>query len=199
MGARRRRGVDRAAGGRTSEAGRDYAWLLAEAAAAAAALFIAWRGQERLRLLPLLGIAVAFQLAIVGVHMAQDVPVDFDISIYAAQGQSLLDGDYPRSEYPTGAVSLFALETWLGDDSARAANARLMIVFQLAAVAAIWSLPDPLERLAGGARRPLAAERVLLGVQVRPRRRRRCWPSASRSRTGSGSASRASRSASAPR
>ena len=71
--------------------------------------------------------------------MAQDVQVDFDISIYTTQGQSLLDGDYPRSEYPTGAVTLFALETWLGDD-ARTSNALLMIVFQLAAVAAIWSL-----------------------------------------------------------
>ncbi len=121
------------------EAGRDYAWLLAEAAVAAVALVAAWRGQERLRLAPLLGLAFAFQLAIVGIHMAQDIQVDFDISIYTTQGQSLLDGDYPRSEYPTGAVTLFALETWLGDD-ARTPNALLMIVFQLAAVAAIWSL-----------------------------------------------------------
>ncbi len=121
------------------ESGRDYAWLVAEAAVAAVALFAAWRGQERLRLVPLLGLAFAFQLAIVGIHMAQDVQVDFDISIYTTQGQSLLDGDYPRSEYPTGAVTLFALETWLGDD-ARTPNALLMIVFQLAAVAAIWSL-----------------------------------------------------------
>ena len=101
------------------EAGRDYAWLLAEAAVAAVALVAAWRGQERLRLAPLLGLAFGFQLAIVGIHMAQDVQVDFDISIYTNQGQSLLDGDYPRSEYPTGAVSLFALETWLGDDARR--------------------------------------------------------------------------------
>jgi hypothetical protein len=125
--------------GRVEAAGRDYAWLLAEAAVAAAALFVAWRGQERLRLLPLLAIALAFHVALVWSHIAQDVPVDFDISIYTTQGQSLLDGDYPRSEYPTGAVSLFALETWLGED-ARTPNALLMIVFQLAAVAAIWSL-----------------------------------------------------------
>ena len=125
--------------GRVEAAGRDYAWVLAEAAAAAAALFVAWRGQERLRLLPLLAIALAFHVALVWSHIAQDVPVDFDISIYTTQGQSLLDGDYPRSEYPTGAVSLFAVETWLGDD-ARTPNALLMIVFQLAAVAAIWSL-----------------------------------------------------------
>ena len=122
------------------EAGRDYAWLIAEAAVAAAALFIAWRGQERLRLVPLLILAAGYHLALVWSHMAADIPVDFDVSIFASQGQSLLDGDYPRSEYPTGAVSLFALETWLGDDSARTPNALLMIPFQLAAVAAIWSL-----------------------------------------------------------
>ena len=38
------------------EAGRDYVWLLAEAAVAAVALYAAWRGQERLRLAPLLGL-----------------------------------------------------------------------------------------------------------------------------------------------
>ena len=121
------------------EWGRDYAWLLAEAAVAAGALLVAWRGQDRLRLLPLLAVALGFHLALVWSHIEQGIPVDFDISIYANQGQSLLDGDYPRSEYPTGAVSLFALETWLGED-ARTPNALLMIVFQLAAVAAIWSL-----------------------------------------------------------
>jgi Glycosyltransferase family 87 len=121
------------------EMGRDYAWLLGEATVAAVALLIAWRGQERLRLLPLLAVAVGFHVALVWLHIARDVPVDFDISIYTTQGQSLLDGDYPRSEYPTGAVSLFALETWLGDN-ARTPNALLMIVFQLAAVVAVWSL-----------------------------------------------------------
>ncbi len=122
------------------EAGRDYAWLIAEAAVAAAALFIAWRDQERLRLVPLLILAGGYHLALVWSHMAADIPADFDVSIFTSQGQSLLDGDYPRSEYPTGAVSLFALETWLGDDSARTPNALLMIPFQLATVAAIWSL-----------------------------------------------------------
>ena len=126
--------------GRVESGGRDYAWLIMEAAAAGAALFVAWRGQERLMLLPLLILAAGYHLALVWSHMAADILVDFDISIFTSQGQSLLDGDYPRSEYPTGAVSLFALETWLGDDSARTPNALLMIPFQLAAVAAVWSL-----------------------------------------------------------
>ena len=126
--------------GRVEAGGGDYVWLIAEAAAAGAALLIAWRGQEQLRLVPLLVLAAGYHLALVWSHIAADIPVDFDVSIFTSQGQSLLDGDYPRSEYPTGAVSLFALETWLGDDSARTPNALLMIPFQLAAVAAVWSL-----------------------------------------------------------
>ena len=126
--------------GRVESGGRDYAWLIMEAVAAGAALFVAWHGQERLMLLPLLILAAGYHLALVWSHMAADILVDFDISIFTSQGQSLLDGNYPRSEYPTGAVSLFAVETWLGDDSARTANALLMIPFQLATVAAVWSL-----------------------------------------------------------
>jgi hypothetical protein len=120
--------------------GRDYPWLLAEALVACAALLVAWRAQERLRLLPLLGLALGFHVALVWLHIAERVPVDFDVTVFENQGQSLLDGDFPRSEYPTGAVSLFAVEAWLGDDSARTANALLMIPFQLAAVVAVWSL-----------------------------------------------------------
>ena len=122
------------------QSGKDYAWLVLEAAVAGLALCVAWQGQEQLRLWPLLALAAAYHVALVWSHIASDIPVDFDVSIFTNQGQSLIDGDYPRSEYPTGAVSLFALETWLGDDSARTPNALLMIPFQLAAVAAIWSL-----------------------------------------------------------
>jgi Glycosyltransferase family 87 len=120
--------------------GRDYPWLLAEALVAGAALLVAWRAQERLRLLPLLALALGFHVALVWLHIAERIPVDFDITVFENQGQSLLDGDFPRSEYPTGAVSLFAVEAWLGDDSARTANALLMIPFQLVAVVAVWSL-----------------------------------------------------------
>jgi hypothetical protein len=118
---------------------RDYPWLFAEALVAGTALFVAWRGQERLRLLPLLAVALAFHVALVWLHIAERIPVDFDVSIFTRQGHSLLDGDYPRSEYPTGAVSVFAVESWLGDN-ARTPNALLMIPFQLTAVVAVWSL-----------------------------------------------------------
>ena len=126
--------------GRVHTGQRDYLWLLAEAFVAGVALFLAWRSQEQLRLLPVIAVAAAFQAALVGVHLAVGVPVDYDVSVFTTQGQSVLDGHYPRSEYPTGAVSVFTVETWLGGGSARAANAWLMIPFQLAAVVAIWSL-----------------------------------------------------------
>ena len=119
--------------------GRDYPWLFAEALVAGAALLVAWRGQEHLSLLPLLALALGFHVALVWLHIAERIPVDFDVSIFNVQGQSLNNGNYPRSEYPTGAVSLFAVEAWLGE-SARTPNALLMIPFQLAAVGAIWSL-----------------------------------------------------------
>jgi Glycosyltransferase family 87 len=120
--------------------GPDYRWLLAEAAVAALALAVAWSGQEHLRLPNLLAIALALQAALIGYHLSVTVPVDFDVSIFAKQGNALVDGHYPRSEYPTGAVSLFGLEVWLGNGSARTANALLMIPFQLIAVASIWAL-----------------------------------------------------------
>lgn len=126
--------------GRVHSGRRDYVWLIAEALAAAAALLLVWRTQERLRLLPLLVIGGGLQAALVGVHLAQEIPIDYDVIVFRTQGQALLDGHYPRSEYPTGAVSLFAFETWIGGGSARTANAWLMIPFQLATVGAIWSL-----------------------------------------------------------
>lgn len=114
-------------------------WLVLQAAVAALALYTAWRAQERLRLAPVLLIAVGLQLALLGVHLAADVVGDKDSSVvYRWQGNMLRRGDYPRSEYPVGAVLLFALEAWLGGGSTRTANALLMTPFQALAVAAVW-------------------------------------------------------------
>lgn len=62
------------------------------------------------------------------------------VDVYTGQGNELLHGRYPHSEYPPGAVGLFALETWLGGGAARTANAFMMVPFQLVCVAAIWAL-----------------------------------------------------------
>jgi glycosyl transferase family 87 len=119
-------------------------WLVLEAAAAALALFAAWRAQERLRLGPVLLIVVGLQLALLAVHLSIDVVADKDSSVvYRWQGNMLLRGDYPRSEYPVGAVLLFALEAWLGGGSTRTANALLMTPFQALTVASVWLSRSP--------------------------------------------------------
>jgi hypothetical protein len=117
------------------------AWLLLEAMVAGATLLYAWRAQANLRLRPLLGIALGFHLAWVSLHLGLvEVTADKDSSVvYRLQGNMLLEGDYPRSEYPVGAVLLFALEALLGDGTTRVPNALLMIPFQLAIVAAVWA------------------------------------------------------------
>lgn len=119
-------------------------WLLLEALLAAVALFQAWREQDRLRLWPVLTVIAGLQLALFGVHVALDVVADKDSSVvYRWQGNGLLRGDYPRSEYPLGAVLLFGLEAWLGGGLTRNANALLMAPLALVTSAAVWLTRAP--------------------------------------------------------
>jgi hypothetical protein len=114
-------------------------WLLLQGVAAAGALLVAWRTQESLRMPLVLAIAVGLQVALVGVHLALDVVGDKDSSVvFRWQGNMLRGGDYPRSEYPLGAVLLFALEAFLGGGATRTSNALLMAPFQALALACIW-------------------------------------------------------------
>jgi hypothetical protein len=116
-------------------------WPVLQAGVAAAALVFAWRRQNALRLLPVAVLGVAFQLAWIGLHLALGVPSDFDSEhIYGPQGETLLHGTYPWSEYPAGAVLLFALEALLGGGQARVSHALLMVPFQLLLILGIWSL-----------------------------------------------------------
>jgi hypothetical protein len=116
------------------------AWPLLQAAVAAFALLFAWRRRADLRLRPVLALTVGFHLAWIAVHLALGVE-EYEVrDLYPAQGSVLLDGDYPRSEYPPGAVVLFALETWLGDGSARVPHALFMVPFQFLCVLAVWKL-----------------------------------------------------------
>ena len=120
------------------------AWLLLEALVAAAALFHAWREQDRLRLGPVLAVIGGLQLALFGVHLALDVIGDKDSSVvYRWQGNGLVRGEYPRSEYPLGAVLLFGLEAWLGGGTTRNANALLMVPLALVTSAAVWLTRAP--------------------------------------------------------
>jgi hypothetical protein len=116
-------------------------WPVAQAVVAAASLALVWRSRDSLRLRWVLLLGLGFHLAWVVLHLQLGVTGDHDpVDVYPFQGQTLLDGDYPESEYPPGAVALFALETWLGGGAARTSNALLMIPFQLACVALVWSL-----------------------------------------------------------
>ena len=73
-------------------------------------------------------------------HLLLGVEPDQDLTFYAEDGRAVLDGTYPRSEYPTGAVALFALETWLGASRRTSLHAATMLGFHLVTVAAIWSV-----------------------------------------------------------
>jgi hypothetical protein len=115
------------------------AWLFAQGAVAGVALLHAWTTQDRLRLVPVLALAGGLAVALVATHLALDVEGDRDSSlVFRWQGNGLLRGEYPRSEYPAGAVVLFAFEAWLGDGSTRTAHAFLMVPFHLLVVASVW-------------------------------------------------------------
>lgn len=122
-------------------AGASAGWLLGECALAALMLLLVWQRQADLRLAPLLVVTCGFHLALVALHLHLGIGGDVDVrEVYRDQGNALLDGSYPRSDYPPGAVVLFGIDALLGGGPTRAAHAFAMIPFSLLAVAAIWSL-----------------------------------------------------------
>jgi Glycosyltransferase family 87 len=113
-------------------------WLFLQAAIAFAGLVYAWREQDRLRGRAVLALTAGFALAWMTLHLAVDVTADRDSdTLFRWQGNALRRGDYPRSEYPLGAVLLFAFEAWVGGGATRAVNAFLMIPFHVACVGAV--------------------------------------------------------------
>jgi hypothetical protein len=122
--------------------GTSPVWPVLEALVAGAALLFAWRRQDELRFAPTLAFAICFQLAWVALDLARGVPSDYDSAkVYPVEGRELLHGSYPSSEYPPGAVLIFAVDYLLGgDDHSRTAHAFLMVPFQALLVFAIWSL-----------------------------------------------------------
>jgi hypothetical protein len=121
------------------EAGSALPMFLAAVVALAGFLAV-WREQDRLRLPELLGLSLAFHVAWIALHLAVGQE-SFDSEVlYRRWGNELLDGQYPESQYPPGAVLLFALEAWLGGGPTRISHAFLMIPFQLLTVAAVWAL-----------------------------------------------------------
>jgi hypothetical protein len=116
-------------------------WPALQAGVTAVALLVLLGRRDELRLPLVVSAGLVFCLGWIGVHLALGMPSDFDSAVvYPAQGRLLLSGHYPMSEYPPGAVLLFAFETFLGGDSARVPNAFLMVPFQGLTVAALWFL-----------------------------------------------------------
>jgi uncharacterized membrane protein len=116
------------------------AWVLVEAAASFAAFFVAWRAQERLRLVPILALSLAFQLAWIALHLHLGVSSIDSAVLYRRWGNSLLHGHYPDAQYPPAAVLLFAFDALLGGGPTRTSHAFVMIPFELVTVAAVWAL-----------------------------------------------------------
>ena len=80
-----------------------------------AALLAAWRRQHDLSLVPLLVVVAGFQVALLLVHLHVGIEGDADPrDVYRNDGNDVLDGRYPESPYPSGAVVLFAFEALLG-------------------------------------------------------------------------------------
>jgi uncharacterized membrane protein len=114
-------------------------WILLAAAASFVSFVIAWREQGRIRLLPLLALALAFNVAWIALHLRLGVESLDSSVLYRSWGNALLEGHYPESQYPPGAVLLFALDALLGGGPTRTAHAFVMVPFQLATVAAVWA------------------------------------------------------------
>jgi hypothetical protein len=121
------------------ESGTSAPMMLA-AAIALGAFLLVWQEQERLRLLPILGLTLVLQLGSFGVHLATGLESFDSEFLYSGWGNEFLDGTYPEAQYPPGAVLLFAFEAWLGGGSTRASNALVMVPFQLLTVVAVWAL-----------------------------------------------------------
>jgi uncharacterized membrane protein len=115
-------------------------WMLLVAGVALAAFFVVWRQQERIRLVPLLALSLAYQLAWIGIHLHLGLESLDSSVLYRRWGNALLDGHYPDAQYPPGAVLLFTLDAWLGGGPTRVSHAFVMIPFQLLTVVAVWAL-----------------------------------------------------------
>jgi uncharacterized membrane protein len=116
------------------------AWIAVGAVVASCGFLIAWQSQERLRLFPLLGLTLAFQLSWIALDLGLGVKSLDSSVLYRVWGNSLLHGHYPDAQYPPAAVLLFALDALLGGGPTRIAHAFVMVPFQLVTVVAVWAL-----------------------------------------------------------
>ena len=110
----------------------------------AAALAGAWKARAGLRTVVVVALAIALPAVVAGIHLAHGINGDIDVeSVYPTEGRQLLDGTYPHSEYPPGAVVLFAAEGWVRD--VRSVNPFAMA---LAGGAVAWAIASVRSRSA---------------------------------------------------
>jgi len=119
-------------------------WPVLQALVGTIALGFVWRRQELLRLRSLLTLALVLEIGWIVLHLALGVHSDFEsANVYPREGNALLHGNYPDTEYPPGAILLFAFEALVSGGSGegvRVAHAFMMVPFQLATVAGVWAL-----------------------------------------------------------
>ena len=117
------------------------AWPVLEAVVAALGFAAIWHGRHRLRLPRVLLLALGFQVGWLAVHLSVGMQPDWDtVYVYPVYGGDLLDGHFPRAEYPPGALLLFAFEAAFTDGTTHIPNALIMVLFQLVTVACVWLL-----------------------------------------------------------
>src|SRR5262249_52423411 len=115
-------------------------WFPIQVVTAAVALTLCWPRRGRLQLLPLLAIGLLLQAGWLLVRLHALYTSNEPQVLYASTGQQLLDGTYPHSEYPVGAVLVFALEAALHGNRTHLVHGFLMVPVQLATVVAVWRL-----------------------------------------------------------
>jgi len=115
-------------------------WFPLQVVTAAGALALCWSLRDRLRLTPLLAVGLLLQVGWLLVRIHAVYVSNEPQALYASTGQQLLDGTYPHSEYPVGAVLLFALEAALHGNRTHLVHGFLMVPVQLATVTAVWRL-----------------------------------------------------------
>jgi Glycosyltransferase family 87 len=110
-----------------------------------AAAWYAWRRRVELTTAFVVALAVVLPAVVASVHIARHVTGDIDVqSVYPAEGHQLLSGSYPHSEYPPGAVVLFAVEEWIRNP--RSVNPYVMAICAGAIAWAICSLGTSVAR-----------------------------------------------------
>ena len=161
------------------QAGRDAASTLEYAGAAVGlvgrmtialvGVFIAWEGQKRLRLAPVLGCALLLGAGWIALHLLLGVEPDQDLTFYGEDGRCGARRDLSEVRVSDGRGRALRARDVAGGRAAacppRGDDARLPSGHRRGDLVG----RNAVERVARGVRRSVAAEPVPLGASLRPR------------------------------